>query len=245
MNKHSTSSPFNSQDFSDGWMDHPLVEWISTNRKVLLWGLLGLFAALILSYRLISARTLNAETDYFRAEIAFQELQKTPNNKEKSASYIKELTAIMERRPELHAKYDGALAQYFIIENQPEEAEKFARSTFKRIKPDQLQLFESYANASLLITQGLYQEALQNSLQLQTQLAENSSEISKETLKIYNLLRLAILHQQLGQKEQELAAWEILLNQAEKNTDAFIPIYQLFKTGQTSLGQYIDERKNH
>lgn len=226
-------------------MDHPLVEWISTNRKVLLWGLLGLFAALILSYRLISARTLNAETDYFRAEIAFQELQKTPNNKEKSASYIKELTAIMERRPELHAKYDGALAQYFIIENQPEEAEKFARSTFKRIKPDQLQLFESYANASLLITQGLYQEALQNSLQLQTQLAENSSEISKETLKIYNLLRLAILHQQLGQKEQELAAWEILLNQAEKNTDAFIPIYQLFKTGQTSLGQYIDERKNH
>ncbi|MBA2368541.1 MAG: hypothetical protein H0V82_05915 [Candidatus Protochlamydia sp.] len=245
MNKHSTSSPFNSQDFSDGWMDHPLVEWISTNRKILLWGLLGLFAAIFLSYRLISARTLKAESDYFRAEIAFQELQKTIQNKEKSAAYVNELTSIMERRPELHAKYDGALAQYFIIENQPEAAEKFARSTFSRIKPDQLKLFESYANTSLLITQGLYQEALQRSMQLQTQLAVISQDKFKGTLEIYNLLRVAILHQQLGQKEDELAAWETLLAQAEENTDTFLPIYQSFKSGQTTLGQYIDERKIH
>ena len=243
MNKHSTSSPFNSQDFSDGWMDHPFVEWISSNRKVLLWGLLGVFAALILSYRLISVRTLNAESDYFRAENTFQEIQKNPENKEKNAQNLKELTLIMERRPELHAKYDGALAQYFIIENQPEEAEKFARSTFKRIKSDQLQLFESYANSSLLISKVLYQEALENSLKLQTRLSENSSEISKETLKIYNLLRLAVLHQQIGQKEQELAAWDRLLAQAEENSEAFLPVYKLFTSGQASLGQYIDARR--
>ncbi len=243
MSKQSTTSSSLDREFSDGWMDHPFIDWLTANKHILLWGLVGLFAALLISYRYLSVSNLNAENDFMQAEIAFQKIkQETGTDSTAIASRLQELTAIMARHPELHAKYDGSLAQMLLIQDQVSEAKALAQSTFKRVRPDQLTPYEEYAKTSLLIAEGLYAEALQHSLQLQTQLQEQPST-SGTTLPIYNLVRLALLYQQLGQKHEELAAWDALLQQTEDQVQTVLTTYQLFQVGHTSLGHYIAERK--
>ena len=142
MTKHSTSSSFNSQDFLEEWLEHPAIEWISANRKTLLWSLFSLFAVLILAYRVLAWQNTRSEEDYFRANFLFQEIQNSSSKNDKTAP-LQELAAIMQRRPELQAKYDGSLAQMLIIENSPSQAIEFAKPTFKRVRPDRLYPFEN------------------------------------------------------------------------------------------------------
>ncbi len=239
MSKQSTPSSLD-REFSDGWMDHPFIDWLTANKQILLWGLVGLFAALLISYRYLSVRNLNAENDFMQAEMAFQKIQQGTDSA--TTARLQELTTIMARHPELHAKYDGALAQMLLIQGQIPEAKALAQSTFKRVRPDQLAPYEEYAKTSLLIGEGLYAEALQHSLQLQTQLQEQPAAAST-ILPVYNLVRLALLYQQLGQKHEESAAWDALLQYTEDQVQTVLTTYQLFQVGHTSLGHYIAERK--
>lgn len=241
MSKQSTTSSSLDSEFSDGWMDHPFIDWLTANKQILLWGLVGLFAALLISYRYLSVSNLNAESDFMQAEITFQQIQQG-TDPAATASRLQELTTLMARHPELHAKYDGSLAQMLLIQGQIPEAKALAQSTFKRVRPDQLAPYEEYAKTSLLIGEGLYAEALQHSLQLQTQLQEQPATASV-TLPIYNLVRLAFLYQQLGQKHEELATWDALMQQTEDQVQTVLTTYQLFQIGHTSLGHYIAERK--
>lgn len=243
MSKQTIPS-LNSRSFSEEWMDHPWVEWLSSNKQVVLWGLVGLFAVLLLSYRLLSVQTLNAEHDFFQAQNAFNQLQQMPQNQVASSTAFQDLKEIMAKHPELHAKYDGALAQLMLIENNLPEAKAFAQSTFERVRPDQLGLYENYAKTSLLIGEGKYPEALQGAFLLQAQLDKKLDKTSADqTLYTFNLLRLASLYQQLGHEQEELATWDTLLNWTEGNVQAVLTTYELFKDGRASLGQYIDQRK--
>jgi hypothetical protein len=148
----------------------------------------------------------------------------------------------MSRHPELHAKYDGALAQYFIIHNQIAEAKPLAEATFKRVKPDQLNLYESYAKATLLISEGSYQQALLATNELQKQLASQPQQTDM-ILSVYNLIRSALLHEQLNQTNEAATRWDILLNQSQQNPEIALITAQLFQTGQMNLEQFIKGRK--
>ncbi|WP_154017811.1 hypothetical protein [Candidatus Protochlamydia phocaeensis] len=244
MTKQSIGSPqLNSSDFSEGWMDHPFVEWLSAYKQYLIGGCVGLFALLVLAYRLLSTQTLQAEKDFFQAQADFLQFQQ---NQDPSANptLLKELKDIMARHPELHAKYDGALAQTLLIEGNPSEAKPFAQSSFQRTRPDRLEFYQDYAKTSLLIGEGLYSDALAQAKQLKDKMDQQTdSEAFGQTLYTFNLIRLAMLYQQLNQSQQESEAWAALQNQAEKHLVDVLPVYQLFKTGQTSLNHYIDERK--
>lgn len=245
MNKSSNPSSLKNIDLGEENLRyHSTIEWLSSHKHIFLWSFVALLALLILAYRFASIRTSNAETDFFQAQHAFSQFQQesTSSGQENSTSSdLQQLIAIMQRHPELKPKYEGSLAQTLLANGQVAQAQIFAEDIFKRTQPDHLQFYQDYSKASFLIGEGHYSEALQQSQHLQSAL-DRLSEGTYPVLYVFNLIRLAMLYQETGQPQAELETWKQLQNQPQR-LEAVMAAYQLFKVGQASLDQYIDERK--
>lgn len=245
MSKQSNSSTALKQNpFTSDWTEHPLIEWVSANRQTILFGLLALFALIIISYRWIASRTLKAETDFFQAQVDFSHFQeKTLKPAEWSSSQedLNRLDSLMTSHPELHAKYDGAIAQSLLIQNQPSQAKSYAEATFERTAQDEINPYHAYSQTSLLIGEGQFEQALQQTLQLKEKL-DQAAIAKSDPLYLVNLIRMAMLYQQLNQPEQERQAWNEL-QQYSATLDALNVVNQIFKEGNASLQPYIEERK--
>lgn len=243
MSKSSVNSSLNNVDLEEDWSSHPAIEWLSANKKILLWGFLALLACLILTYRLMAMRTLSAETDYFQAQTLFTQFEQASSSSPDSLpSELDQLKAIMERHPELKPKYEGSLAQTLLIMGQDAQAQAFATDIFERTAPDDLSLYQDYSQVSLLIGEERYADALQQTQLLQAAL-DQLNEKANPILYVFNLIRLAMLYQQMGQAQEELQAWEQLQNQPHR-LEAVLAANHVLKVGQASLNQYIEERKN-
>lgn len=239
-----SSSPKNLQ-FDEDWSAHPAIEWLSTHKNILLWALIGLIAFLIIASQLINWRTLNAEKDFFQAQTTFNQFQQAatqPQENSMATVDFEQLEAIMQRHPELKPKYEGALAQTFLINGQIPQAQAFIEDIFKRTTPDHLQLYQSYTQTSLLIGQKQYAEGLQQALRLKTTLDQLGEE-ANPILYVFNLIRIAALYQQTGQIQEELNIWDQLQNQM-KRSEALLVANEAFIVGHASLHQYIKERKD-
>jgi hypothetical protein len=245
MNKSSNSSSINNIHFDEDWTSHPAIEWLSTHKNILLWAVFGIIAALIIATRLITWRTLDAEKDFFQAQAAFNQFEQAAGNTAEgtaAAADFEQLQAIMQRHPELRSKYEGPLAQTLLIIGQVPQAQAYIEDIFKRAQSDHLQLYQNYTNTSVLIGQGDYANALQNAKQLKSDL-DQLGERANPILYVYNLIRLAMLYQQMEQPGEELKAWEELQNQTQR-LEAVIEASQAFQVGNASLNQYIEERKS-
>jgi hypothetical protein len=231
-------------NLDEEWSNYPAVEWLSSHKQMIIWIFLGLVALLILTYRILSTQTVNAERDFFQAQATFAQFQQanaTTQDDPSTAADLELLTTLMQRHPELKAKYEGPLAQTLLIRGEALKAQPFAEGVFTRTHPDHLQLYQNYSKTSLLIGQGQYAEALKQTQQLQ-QTLETTTDSTQPLLSVFNLLRLALLYQQLDQPQKELETWEKFQNQPQY-LEATVAANQAFKTGQASLTQYIEERK--
>jgi hypothetical protein len=243
MSKSSVNPSLNNIDLGEDWSSHPAIEWLSANKKILLWGFLALLACLILAYRLVAMRTLNAEADFFQAQTLFTQFQQAAiSSPDSVSSELDQLKAIMERHPELKPKYEGPLAQTLLMMGQDAQAQAFATDIFERTAPDDLSLYQDYSQVSLLISEEHYADALQQTQLLQAAL-DQLNEKANPILYVFNLIRLAMLYQQMGQTQEELQTWEQLQNQPQR-LEAVLAANHVLKVGQASLNQYIEERKN-
>jgi hypothetical protein len=245
MNKSSNSSSLNNIHFDEDWTSHPAIEWLSNHKNILIWVFAGLIIALIFATRLITWRTLDAEKDFFQAQTAFTQFEQTAGNATDgtaTAADLEQLQVIMQRHPELKPKYEGSLAQTLLITGQVPQAQAYIEDIFKRTEPDHLQLYQNYTQTSVLIGQERYADALQNAKQLKSDLDQIGAG-ANPILYVYNLIRLAMLHQQMGQSEEELKAWEELQNQTQR-LEAALEASQAFQVGNASLNQYMEERKS-
>lgn len=243
MNK-SSPSPINNIHFDEDWTSHPAIEWLSNNKHFLMWGFLGLLAALILASRLITWKTLDAEKDFFQAQTAFNHFEEAAVSTEDqtAAADMEQLEAIMKRHPELKPKYEGPLAQTLLITGEVPQAEPFINDILKRTKPDHLSLYQNYTKGSVLIGEGRYADALQNAKQLKADLDQLGGE-SNSILYVFNVVRLAMLYQQMNEPQNELKMWEELENQPQR-LEALVAAAQAYQIGNASLEQYIEERKS-
>lgn len=181
----------------DDWVEYPIVQWIIHNGKSIgYWTLIALMGLFIAS-RFISSSQQKAERDFFQAEQSAIELNAT----ETQAQAISTLKEIMDRHPELHAKYDGLIAQALLTNNQVEEAAPFADETILRVNQEAPSPFISYSKTTLLIGNGNYQEALQQAYELKLSATD-------PTLYVFNTIRIALLERELGNKAEEKKAWE-------------------------------------
>jgi hypothetical protein len=227
----------------DEWMDHPFVQWLSLYKQMILFAFLAILAVILIAYRWTSHQTTRSEAEFFQAQSEFSKFQEQSSNKknwETSLTPFSQLTSIMNSHPELQAKYDGPIAQTFLIEQDALQAQPFAERAFRRTASDHLNLYKDYAQTSLAITSGLYEDALTQAQQLKYKMDEELAQYG-ETLYIFNLVRLAILYQQLHRPQEELKTWELI--QQYEDLDTLAMIYQLFRDGNVSLADYIEERK--
>lgn len=243
MNKSSNSTRLNNIHLDEDWSSHPAIEWITSHKSVLLWAVFALVVILILALRLITWRTLDAEKDFFQAQTAFIQFEQAAASNDGSIASVdlEQLQAIMQRHPELQAKYEGALAQTFLITGPVSQAQTYIGDIFKRTELDHLQMYQHYTKGSLLIAQKQYVEALESTKQLKSNL-EQLGEEAHSILYVFNLVRLATLYQQLEQPEDELNAWIQLQSQPQR-LDAIHAANEAFQVGNASLNQYIEERK--
>jgi hypothetical protein len=171
--------------------------------------IIALLALFFLIFRYTGSQEAQAIGDYISADSNLTKFRATPASEILNPDGpFETLTNIIARHPELHQKYDGLIAQILVAKGQPQIADSFANPTFNRIEKDHLPLYLDYAKASLLSSKGLYEEALKSSLTLKEQLSKVKEDSHDETLKAYNLLRIAFLNQQLGHEQDEKLAWK-------------------------------------
>lgn len=220
----------------DEWMDTPFVEKVIENKGPILAGIGAVIALLVLSYVFISQKTAGNEQDYFFAERDFNQFVQKDGTQEE----LDRLQAMMRLHPELHARYDGAIAQTLLIRNEVAQAQPFATSLFNRTASDQMEVYRSFGEATLMIAAGNNAEAYAHTKQLQQTLEASPG---KETLYLFNLIRLATLQQLLGNTQDERVTWGELQAYLGSHPEALTLLSQVFREAPTALNLYVEQRK--
>lgn len=198
MKKESSTTQFDAQNYLDS---EGFLALFSKYGNTLLYAGLGLIVLFFLLYRFGSYQTSNIESDFLNASNSYDQvlLARDPVKKEEALS---SLVQILNRRPELNADYQGNVAQILLEENKVAQALPLANDTIKRVSDEHLADYLSYASTSLLIEQKQYQAALDAALSLKSQIKDN------DLINALNLVRIALLQQELGNNEGELLAWQ-------------------------------------
>jgi len=235
----------------NNWFDqNRFSEWISEYGKIVFYAILILLALILIIFRFSTSRSSQAEKDYLAAQNNFLVFQQ---DKPESKAALEKLQQILQSAPELHAKYDGRIAQVLLNRGDVQASQGFADRVFKRTQTNHLPSYTDYAQTSLMIAEGKYQEALASSLALKQKMLTEAQEQpekrnSEDLLFAFNLLRIAFLEGQIGSAKDEMAAWEEFkklstANQSPSSSAAFATVIRHFEEGQVALKNYIESRE--
>ncbi len=177
---------------------------------------------------------------YAEAESLFSKWQEAPLDDRLYASMKEALRSV----PALERKYEAAIAQKLIIADQIDDALLLANRSLNRVKED-VPYHANFAETSLLIEQGGFQEAFEWAISLKEKMAKafSEEEIGKSLLYLHNLLRIACLQQELGNRPGELAAWNELESFMKMHREISQILIHTFSQAKVDLTHYIAERK--
>lgn len=251
MKKNNTQTPHltEKRDFSDTLAEHPVVEWLSNNGQTLLWVAATVILLLILANRWMGATSQSGELDYFNAENDFSQFQKGDQ-----PEAFNRLNRILSRKPELQAKYDGKIAQILLDRSQFDQAKPFAERNLARLKKDNIPLYIDYASTTLTMAKQDYQTALKEAMLLKEKMIQSAKDTELpafgDALYAFNLLRIAMIQQQLNARDGELEAWSQFrqaLAPGKENvyavsSDTYHELLNTFVDGNVTLAKYIEYR---
>lgn len=236
--------------------DNAFLEWVTDHGKTLIYAFLALLAFIFLFFRLTSGSKSKAESDYFNASTDFALFQRLSNegNQTGAQEALERLAAIIQRHPELHAQYDGIIAQTLINDGNNTETKRYSLSTLKRISQNHLPYYEAYATHTLLISDKKYSEALTQAIDLKQKMIQVADSAKSETqnnfgsmLFALNLFRIGMLQQQMGNDNEELKTWQewdhYINSQKPISGVAFSILNQKIADGKITLGDYIEQRQ--
>jgi hypothetical protein len=231
-------------------------EFLARYSRSILYTIGGTFLIIVLLYRIVSTTHSNAERDYLSAAADFERLIDADNG---ATEYLENIQDVLNRRTELHPKYDGLLAQMLLLRGRVDVGTEFAKLVLERVDSRDSELFEAYSKNTLSIYEGDLQSAYKGSQKLRDDI---KSLLSKQTdgstfatlLHSYNLLRLAMLEQEIGSLEKEKRAWDEFISSIGYEGEADKPLYKQvnphsvpllanFQDGAVSLMDYIQGRK--
>lgn len=171
---------------------------------------------------------------YMAAELAYSEWLAEP----KDMARYEAMEQAFRKAPALKKKYESAIAQRLFVVGRTEEAVKIAQGVLARSKA-QAPLHAAFAAGSLLIEQGAYQQALEQSVALKEQMQDHKPFILYGEL----LIRIAHLHQQMKNQPGEKVAWEELQAHLKTDPAAADSILGSFSEKQVDLMHYMTERQ--
>lgn len=233
-----------------GFINKSTSDWIRENLNSIIAVGVGLFA--VAGWTLYQWKS-GSPGDYLAAEKTFNEWSGDRNDK------LIKLQKILKQHPELHAKYDGRIAQKLLVNSEHGLASSFSKATQKRIG-EFSPYYTAFSNCSLLIAEKKFEKALEESQTLKQSLDQDltfwktQSDLVRHggILYGYNLLRIAFLQQLTGNKPGELAAWKEFKREAgwleteaptKNDSESFELISQNFQKNDVSLKDFIHYRE--
>lgn len=233
-----------------GFINKTTSDWIHDNLNSIIAVGVGLFA--VAGWTFYQWKS-GSPGDYLAAEKTFNEWTGDRNDK------LIKLQKILKQHPELHAKYDGRIAQKLLVNSEHGLAAGFAKAAQRRIG-EFSPYYARFSNCSLLIGEKKFENALEESLSLKQALDQDPNFWKTESdlvrhggiLYGYNLLRIAFLQQLAGNNAGELAAWKEFEREAgwleteppnKNNVESFELINRNFQKNDVSLKDFIHYRK--
>ncbi len=155
-------------------------------------------------------------------------------------SELTNLENLMGHHPELHAKYDHAIAAHLMATGH--ETSGYAESVFKRTNLSS-KWHGQFSKTSLVISQGDYKLALHEACDLKNQMSERDIENNK-LIYGFNLLRIASMERQLNHDAAEKQAVKELQSflANHKNDKDLTPLVSHYQQGKVSLDDYLISR---
>jgi hypothetical protein len=235
-----------------GFVKKQSIDWIKDHFSILA----GIFAFLLIGLMILSKWVRgDAQVDYLAAEAAYQRWEGSKGD------IFVQLQKIIRKHPELHAKYDGAIAQKLLSSSESGLATSYAKAVLKRIG-DFSPYYKDFSHCSLLVADHQVAEALASAKALKASMDADAGFWEKKSaivrygciLYAYNLLRIAMLEKAAGTPAGELAAWRELKANAgwqvaqptskTYDPEAYRLIQENFQTQEISLLDYITHRES-
>lgn len=209
----------------------PAGQWAAQHRNLLIN--IGTVVLVLLVWGLIkAARTPNVDA-FRRAQEAYAAWKAKPDDEDLYQLLEKSLA----KAPAAKRVLGGEIAQSLLIAGRIDAAEEMAKESIwelRTIAPH----YAEFSEISLLIKRKHYQEALEKSVSLKERL------LDKTELYCQNLIRIAFLHQQLGNEAGELSAWRDLEQSGRTDLAALGFSIKAFKALPVHFTSYVEERKN-
>lgn len=186
----------------------------------------------------------HAEADYLKAEKAYQELlqDQDPPKPLKDNPAFEALQTILTRHPELTSRYGGAIAQIALQQGEIKLAVQYADHALKQLINENLPFYEEFSKTSLLIAEGHDREAYKRAAFLQKRMREemqNADAEFRQSLLLFNQIRIASLMQRLGMRGDERKSWQEVQQLASSTNSRLL---EGLKTGQVSFKDYVQSR---
>ena len=182
------------------------------------------------------------EADFLAASITIDEWEKSGDGQ---GVKLERLQILMDKHPELKARFEDRIAHKLISLGDYETAMPFARESIAR-SDDLAPEWADFGRTTLLIGKKEYGKALEETVRLRGLLDEKASD-SIALLRGFTLLRLASLHHELGNSLDELAIWSEFECAAEGNgslnKETFEKLKNHFTDRNVNLLDYIRYRK--
>ncbi len=214
------------------------VEWFQQKQRQILIGSLSCLAgaAILFGYLGRGPTPIN----YAEAELAFAQWKSSPLD-DRLYQSLKEAIRIV---PSIEKKYEAVIAQKLLNTDRMEEALVLASRALGRVKKE-APYHVIFAESSLLIEQGKFQQALENAVALKEQMGGSYGCEDKggSLLYLHNLLRIACLQGALHNRPGEKVAWEELENFLQKDNRLARVFLGNFSFSNVDLAHYIAERK--
>lgn len=197
----------------------------------------------------------DAQVDYLAAEAAYNHWEGSKGEQ------FKTLQKIIRKHPELHAKYDSAIAQKLLSSSEGGLATSYGKAVLKRMG-DFSPYYKDFSYGSLMVADQQFTEALQSAKDLKAAMDADDSFWEKKSavvrygciLYAYNLLRIAMLEKTAGTPAGELSAWRDLKENAgwhgtqptskTYDPEAYLLIQENFQNQEISLLDYIKYRED-
>lgn len=215
-----------------------VIEFFNENKKRIVIGSASVVAgvAILIGYFNSGPKALQ----YAEAESAFAQWKKSPLDEKLYSSMKQALSSV----PSIGKKYEATIAQKLLNTDRVEEALVMANRSIGRVK-EEAPFHVTFAESSLLIEQGNFQQALENAVALKEEMGSSFSCADKggSLLYVHNLLRIACLQQALKNGPGEMVAWEELEKFLQANKRLSKVLLGNFSSKEVDLTQYIQMRK--
>ena len=176
-----------------------------------------------------------AEKDYIAATNTFAEWDQALCVDSKK---LEELSGILSNYPELQAAFDGAIGQNLLSAYHPSDATPYIERAISRTAQP---LYKDFAKTSVTISEGNYEKALEEALALKEQMVGKKEG---SALYAFNLLRIAVLCQELENHDGEKISWNEFKSLAETpGHRGAQQLAQHLSVQETSLNDFIGARE--